>query len=382
MKKRQHYSNASIPNLTMGIDLGDRRSRIYVVDVRGERVAEGWASMTREGLSKWLGKYPDARVVMEAGTHSPWVSRLAKEGGHETFVANPSELYGRKRRKRRNDKLDAEKLARVGRADPALLYPIQHRGEEAQADLAVLRSRDQLVQARTQLITHVRNSVKSIGDRLPKCDTDVFARRMRDALPALLRPALDPVVEQIAALTEAIDAFDRTIERELERKYPETERLRQVKGVGSLTAMAYVLVLEDPKRFPRVREAGSYVGLVPRLDETGESQPQLRITKAGDELVRRYLVQAAHYILGPFGPDTDLRRWGMALFERGGKNAKKRAAVAVARKLSVLLMRLWASGTVYEPLRSARVREQARESRSVPREARENHATQPARQVA
>jgi transposase len=368
MKKRSRYSNASIPNLTMGIDLGDRRSRVYVVDASGERVAEGWASTTREGLCKWFGKYAGARVVMETGTHSPWASRLAEESGHETFVANPSELYGPKRRKRRNDKLDAEKLARLGRADPALLYPIRHRGEEAQADLAVLRSRDQLVQARTQMVSHVRSTVKSIGERLPKCDTGVFARRMREALPEQLRPALEPVVEQIAALTEAIDRFDLMIEREMERKYPETERLRQVKGVGSLTAMAYVLVLEDPARFPRVREVGSHVGLVPRLDDTGNSQPQLRITKAGDELLRRYLVQAAHYILGPFGPDTDLRRWGMALAERGGKNAKKRAAVAVARKLSVLLMRLWASGAVYEPLRNALAREQAHAGQRVPAE--------------
>jgi transposase len=262
-----------------------------------------------------------------------------------------------------------------------LLYPIQHRGESAQADLAVLRSRDHLVKVRTQLVNHVRDSVKSIGERLPKCDTDVFARRIREALPPLLRPALEPMVEQIAAVTEAIDGFDQMIEWELEQKYPGTDRLRQVKGVGPLTAMAYVLVLEDPKRFPRVREVGSHVGLVPRLDDTGQSQPQLRITKAGDELLRRYLVQAAHYILGPFGPDTDLRRWGVALAERGGKNAKKRAAVAVARKLSVLLMRLWASGAVYEPLRNAKAREQAHAGQSVPAEA-ENHMAQEEPQVA
>jgi transposase len=318
---------------------------------------------------------------MEAGTHSPWVSRLSEESQHETFVANPSELYGPKRRKRRNDDLDAQKLGRLGRADPALLYPIRHRGEEAQADLAVLRSRDQLVKVRTQLINHVRDSVKSIGQRLPKCDTGVFARRVQEEIPQAMRRALEPVVEQIAGLTEAINGFDRRIEREMEQKYPETEGLRQVKGVGSLTATAYVLVLEDPKRFPRVREVGSYVGLVPRLDDTGESHPQLRITKAGDELLRRYLVQAAHYILGPFGPDTDLRRWGLALAERGGKNAKKRAAVAVARKLSVLLMRLWASGAVYEPLRNAALREQGREGPSVPGEV-ESHAAQEEGRVA
>jgi len=350
MKTQQR--DTVFPNLTMGIDLGDRRSRIHVLDRQAETVAAGWAATTHVGLAEWLVKYPGARVVMEAGTHSPWVSRLAKAGGHETIVANPSELYGRKRRKRRNDKLDAENLARLGRADPALLHPIHHRGEQAQVDLAVLQSRDALVKARTLLIGHMRGSVKAIGARLPQCDAHSFARRMEGEIPDALRPALDPVLKQIAELTERIRALDKSIEKKQERAYPETERLRQVKGVGPLTALAFVLVLEDPKRFLRARAVGSYVGLVPRLDESSEFQPQLRITKAGNELLRRYLVQAAHFILGPFGPDTDLRRWGFSLMERGGKNAKKRAVVAVARKLSVLLLRLWVTGATYEPLRN------------------------------
>lgn len=361
MKKRQKDRYA-ISNLTIGIDLGDRRNRVYVLDAEGQCVEEGWVSTTREALSEWLGKYSRARVVIEAGTHSPWISRLAAEAGHEVVVANPSEVYGPKRRKRRNDKLDAEKLARLGRADPALLYPIQHRGERAQLDLAVIQSRDALVKVRTQLVSHVRGSVKSVGYRLPACDTRVFARRMKEEIPEELQAALEPVMQQIATLTEAINDFDSKIEKKVEAEYPETASLRQVTGVGALTAMTYVLVLEDAKRFPRAREVGSYLGLVPRLDESGEYQPQLRITKAGSELLRRYLVQAAHYILGPFGPDTDLRRWGLELMARGGKNSKKRAIIAVARKLSVLLLRLWSTGATYEPLRSERQQDASNES--------------------
>jgi transposase len=233
------------------------------------------------------------------------------------------------------------------------LAPIRHRGEKAQTDLALIQARDALVKVRSQLIAHVRGSVKAFGARLPQCDAHAFARRVRDELPAELKEALGPVVEQIGALTEQIGHFDRKVKELAERAYPETERIQQVAGVGALTALTYVLVIEDPKRFRRSRDVGSYVGLVPRLDESGDSQPQLRITKAGSELLRRYLVQAAHYILGPFGPDTDLRRWGLALMARGGKNAKKRAIIAVARKLSVLLHRLWITGAAYEPLRQA-----------------------------
>jgi transposase len=354
MQKRE-YSTA-IPNLTIGVDLGDKRSRVYVVNVAGERVQEGWVRTTREDWLQFLGRQPSrVRVVMEAGTHSPWMSREAEALGHEMIVANPSELYGRKRRKRRNDKLDAEKLARLGRADPKLLYPIFHRAESAQVDLAVLKSRDMLVRARTKLIGHVRGTVKAVGERLPECEAEAFARRAKDELPESLEPALQPILEQIQSLSDRIRSLDKRIEQRTAEAYPETERLRQVKGVGPLTALAYVLVVEDPSRFPRSRDVGSFVGLVPRLDESGDSSPQLRITKAGDEFLRRLLVQSAHYILGPFGPDTDLRYWGLMLVARGGKHAKKRATIAVARKLAVLLHRLWASGSEYIPLRDEQI---------------------------
>ncbi len=343
-------SRSAIPNLTVGIDLGDRRSRVYVVDEAGERVDARWVRTTREALGAWLPQYPGARVVLEVGAHSPWVSRLGEALGHEVLVANSSE-YRRKRGRRRNDKLDAEQLARLGRADPKLLCPIRHRGEAAQVDLAVLHARDALMAARTQLVNHVRGTVKAIGERLPACSADAFASRMAGALPAGLQPALEPVMQQIAAVTEQLKTFDQTIARRTRAAYPETERLRQIVGVGPLTALCYVLVLERPTRFARRRAVGSYLGLVPRLDESGDVSPQLGITKAGDALLRRYLVQASHYILGPFGPDTDLRRWGLRLMERGGKNAKKRAVVAVARKLAVLLHRLWATGEAYVPRR-------------------------------
>ena len=126
--------------------------------------------------------------------------------------------------------------------------------------------------------------------------------------------------------------------------------MRQVKGVGPITALAYGLTLENAEHFAKSRAVGPYLGLVPKQEDSGESQPQLGISKAGDTMVRKLLVGSAHYILGPFGPDTDLRGYGLRLCERGGKNAKKRAAVAVARKLAVLLHRLWVSGEVYEPL--------------------------------
>jgi transposase len=234
--------------------------------------------------------------------------------------------------------------------DPKLLAPIEHRGEGSQAMLAVVRSRDILVQVRTKLANHVRGVVKSFGERMASCSA-ASLHKHADQIPKQLRPALLPVMEEIRELASRIKEYEQTIERACREEYPETEVLREVPGVGPVTSLAYVLTLEDPKRFKKSRSVGAYIGFVPRLGQTGATDPQLPITKAGDPYLRRLLVGCAHYILGPFGPDTDLRRWGLKLAERGGKNAKKRAAVSVARKVAVLLHHLWSTGEVYEPLR-------------------------------
>jgi len=294
------------------------------------------------------------RIAIETGTHSPWVSRLLEEYGHEVLVANSRKLRLIYSNKRKTDEVDAENLARLARLDPKLLYPLKHRGEESQAHMAIIRSREALVSCRTQLVNHVRGAVKSFGARLPKCPARSFHKRAKEHIPEALRPALGPVLEQIASLTERIRGYDRKLETVRQERYPETELLRQVEGIGPLTALTFVLTLEDPHRFEKSRSVGAYLGLVPATDRSGERDPQRRISKEGDEMLRKLLVSSAHYILGPFGSDSDLRRHGEKIASRGGKNAKKRAVVAVARKLAVLLHSLWVSGEVYEPLRNAR----------------------------
>ena len=286
---------------------------------------------------------------MEAGTHSPWVSREVEALRHEVVVANPAEIYGNRRRKKRNDKSDAEFLARQGRADVSLLHPIRHRGAEAQAHLAILRARDQLVRTRTRLVCHIRGAVKSQGSRISRCSVEAFHRRAAREIPEDIRLAMTPLLEVIEDLTKRIRAFDREIERMAIETYPEAARLRAPKGVGALTVLGFMLIVEDPERFAKSRDVGAFFGLVPRLDASSGSDPQLRITKAGDELGRRLLVGAAQYIMGPFGPECDLRRYGEAIASRGGKNAKKRAVVAVARKLAVMLHHLWLTGKSYDP---------------------------------
>ena len=277
-------------------------------------------------------------------------------------MANARKLRPTYANKRKTDEVDAENLARLARVDPKLLYPLKHRGEESQAHMAIIRSRQALVDCRTQLVNHVRGAVKSFGARLPKCPARSFHKRAPEHIPEALLPALGPIVEQIGSLTERIRQYDRQLETISKERYPETELLRQVEGIGPLTALTFVLTLEDPYRFEKSRSVGAYLGLVPARDQSGDRDPQKRISKEGDEMLRKLLVSSAHYILGPFGSDSDLRRHGQKIASRGGKNAKKRAAVAVARKLCVLVHRLWVSGEVYDPLYNTHRRQEQKEA--------------------
>jgi transposase len=342
------------PNTTAGLDLGDKYSYLCLIDTEsGEVIEEGRLHTTPEAFSRRFASERPTRIAIEAGTHSPWASRVLEECGHEVLIANPRKLRLIYANRRKTDEVDAENLARLARLDPKLLYPLKHRGEDSQAHMAIVRSRQALVDCRTQLVNHVRGAVKSFGHRLPKCPARSFHKRAPEHVPGALLPALGPILEQIGSLTERIREYDRKLETVCQEHYrPETELLRQVEGIGALTALTFVLTLEDPHRFEKSRSVGAYLGLVPSTDRSGERDPQKRISKEGDEMLRKLLVGSAHYILGPFGSDSDLRRHGEKIASRGGKNAKKRAAVAVARKLAVLLHSLWVSGEAYEPLRN------------------------------
>ena len=343
------------PAVTVGLDVGDRYTHIHALGGGGEVLRERRVRTAAAALGAALTGLPRSRVVLEAGPRPPWLSRVVAELGHEVVVANPRQVALIARSQRKTDRLDAEWLARLGRFDPQLLAPIRHRSEQSQHDLAVVRARDALVRSRTLLINHVRGAVKACGAALPSCTAKAFHRKVADHIPGGLRPALLPLVEAVGELTARIAAAGREVEALCEA-HPETAALRQVTGVGPITALTFVLTVEDPSRFPQNREVGAYLGLVPRQRESGERAPQLGIGKSGDAGLRRLLVQAAHYILGPFGPDTDLRRWGERYAAAGAGNAKKRAVVAVARRLAVLLLALWKSLRTAAPRRGPRSR--------------------------
>ena len=342
--------------LTAGLDLGDLYTQLCVLDEQGQVVEEARVLSTPKAFKQRFRAMPPARLVLEAGTHSPWASRLLESLGHEVIVANPRMLrfiYGNDSK---NDRADAAYLARVGKLDPGLLHPLVHRSEEGQAHRALLRSREALVGSRARLIIHARSLVKPFGARLPRCSTDAFATKVLDHVPEILRPALEPVISIISALSLQIRELDQKIERLARDTYPETALLARCRE--------WDISPHSPTFLPwRIRlVSGGHGPWAPTLAfDLGKTspealKPQLPITKAGDRMLRRLLVECSQRMLTTRAADTDLRRWGLKLAERGGKAGRKRAAVAVARKLSVLLLRLWMTGEVYEPLRNAKKR--------------------------
>jgi len=333
----------------IGVDLGDGHSQLCVLDVGGEVLEESRVPTTATAFTRRFVGQPRSRVVLETGTHANWVHDLLAKAGHEVVVANARKVRAISANERKSDRVDARMLARLGRADVALLCPVKVRAQDLRQDLALVRARAALIVSRTMLVNCARGLAKAAGHKLRSSSAASFHKQ---ELHETLRAALAPMLELLEQTTDKIAAYDKAIDRLCEERYPQTKLLRQVKGVGPLSALCFVLTIGDPTRFRHARDVGAYVGLVPRRDQSGGKDPQLRISKTGDPMLRTLLVQCAHHILGRFGADCDVRRFGLKLASRGDKNAKKRAVVATARKLSVLLLALLRSAEVYEPLRN------------------------------
>lgn len=336
--------------ITIGLDLGNRTSHAAILDREtGELVREEVAT-TPVAMADFLAHYPGARLVIEVGAHSRWVQKLAQDMDLNVINANPRQLALITRSQKKNDKKDALLLAQIGAGAPQILGHVQHRSPQAHADLAVIKTRAKLVRTRSEYVTAIRGLVKTVGVQIDACDATYFFRKAPAQIPAELSVACNPLIEMLTLLHEQILGLDKVLKKIAER-YPAVDYLTQIDRVGTLTALSYVLIIEDPKRFSKNRTVGSYVGLTPRIKDSGDRTTQLGITKAGDTELRRHLCLVAHQILSSVGKDCALKRWGLELCKRGGKNAKKRAVCAVARKLSVLMLALWRSGETYDPMR-------------------------------
>ena len=314
---------AVVSGFTLGLDLGDRAHHVCVLDATGQIVREASLPNSRPALAELLAEFPHATVALEAGTHSPWISRYLTDCGATVLVANPRKLHAISRCERKCDRRDAQMLARLARVDAALLHPIQHGTAQAQHDLLGLKLRDALVRTRVNLINAVRFTLKSLGHPVRNPSSESFHKMVLADVPADCLPVVQPLLTVLAQVTEQIKGMERDLVQRSKRDYPATQRLQQITGVGPLTALCFVLKIGDPERFSRGRDVGAYLGLCPRRDQSGGTDKQLRISKCGDGLLRRLLVSAAHYVLGPYGPACALREHGQRLTGTGSAREKE-----------------------------------------------------------
>lgn len=339
---------------TIGLDLGDTKSTYCVMDAEGRIISESSIVTSRDALTSKFGAMKRARIVLEACGQSNWIAKLLESFGHEVVVANPRQLHLISKSVKKTDRNDARLLARIGRVDLALLQPTHRRGELSIETRTVLNSRRKLVESRTCLINSVRSAAKGVGQKLPSCNSDDFVACASSGLQPKLRALLQPTIDALVVLQQQIERYDEEIAQRCDKSLPQTELLRSIYGVGPQLALGYVAAIDDPSRFARSRDVGPYFGITPRRDQSGDSDPKLRISKHGDGSVRSLLVCAATHIMRTHAPDSDLKRFGEKVQGPSPTpRARARARIAVARKLAVLMHRLLKTGEVYEPLHAA-----------------------------
>lgn len=343
-----HHSEAVLA----GIDLGAKHSEICWLDIDGEVVERRRIATRAVQLEKTFGARPAMLVVIESGGQSNWVRRRLEALGHAVTVADARRVKLICETHSKDDKRDARLLAQIALRWPELLNPVKPRSLESEQGRALLQAREALVGVRAKLINCVRGQAKSFGDRLPGCSAEAFAHKAGPALPPELRLTLGPLLLEIAHLSAQIKVYDKRVMELCNGPYAAAaKRLRSIRGVGPVTALTFVLELDnDASRLRNSRAAGALVGLRPSRRESGESKPELGITKVGNTMLRKLLVQCAQYILSRNGEDSALRRWGLGLAAgKGGKRGKRCAVVATARKLAVLLHTLWRKDEDYDP---------------------------------
>ena len=333
-----------------GLDISQKTIEIFAV-MGEEGYSMGKISNDRKCLEEFFDRLPApanaVTVVLETGTHSAWISRCLEGRGIEVIVAHARDLAFIYQGTKKSDRIDAEKLARVARADKKLLHPVKLMDRKRQEALLAIKARDLLVKNRTCIISAIRGFLRSFGIDDHEYSHEVI-NQIYPVLPKEIRLNLRGLFTALTAINNCIKDYDRRIAK-ITQGYPETRTLQQIKGVGPLIALTFALVIGDPKRFTS-RECSSYTGLVPKRDQSGEVDKQLGITKCGNKLLRRLLIQGAQYIMGPFGEDCDLRDFGNRIARRGGSISRKKASVAVARKLAITMLALWRNPNVtYDP---------------------------------
>lgn len=330
-----------------GLDVSDKLTHVCVTDASGLVLWAGSCATDPEVIARTLkSRAPGlARVILETGPLSAFLYHGLVERGVPAICVCARHAKGvLSARVNKSDPHDAEGLSQMART--GWFKAIRIKDEATHMDRARLKIRDQLIDARQAMAGQLRGLLKLFGLRLGQATTPGKRRERLEALFAQkpeLAPILGPLIESIEALEVQIARSSRALVAAAQAD-PVTARLMTAPGVGPITALVFKTSIEDPGRFARGEDAGAFAGLAPRRNQSGERDCKGRISKAGDPMLRSALYEAANCLLARVKRPCALRDWGQKLAQAKGP---KRARVAVARKLAILLHRLWLSQTEF-----------------------------------
>lgn len=335
----------------VGLDVSEKYIQYCELTTDGTLEDEGRFANTRERLRKRFTREP-VTIALEVGSHSRWIAEELVGLGHHVMVLDPRRLKMISDTVYKTDKRDAETLALLALECPRLLKTVEPRGDREQLSLTLVRTRQHLVEMRTKATNSVRGLLKPWGVRVgKKGGSPNFPAEVRKVAPEVLVDILNPQLRVIEELNRAVKELDHQVKTRLPEVAPDALHLLEIDGVGPTTLLYFVSLVGDPHRFPKSRNIGSYFGLCRRLDDSGDKKSERGITKAGDTYMRVLLANCASHIIGPFGKDCDLRRWGVRL-AGNSKAQRKRARTAVSRKLAVIMLSMWKTGQAYVPFRN------------------------------
>lgn len=335
--------------IVVGVDVSEKHLNLCEIDGDDAVCESRMANSSKKLLEHFQGK-AKRRIIIEVGAHTRWIAELLEQLGHQVLIVDPRRTKLISGSLYKDDRIDAMTLAMLGRDAPALLKTVPLRRLESQMVLTLVRARASAVKGRTRIVNTVRGVLKPYGYTIPKDSRGAtFTAYIRETLDQALLRIVEPLLVLIETFNAQIKRYDDDVALVLPRLAPDTVHLTQINGVGALTVLYFVALIGDPHRFASNRDIGPYLGLCRKRQDSGDYKSELGITKAGDSLMRALLANCASYLLGPFGQDSDIRRWGLKKVGGGSRAEKKKAKIAVARKLAVVMLTLWKTGRPYTP---------------------------------
>lgn len=320
----------------VAMDVHDEYSQVCVMNQAREILMEAKIPTTRQALNDFFRQREKSMVIYEAGPHALWISELLGSLGHETIACHARRVRLIAESRNKNDRVDAEVLARLSLSDLELIKPIQQRSRQTLDQRSIVHARAALVETQKRLRTMLRGMVKPFGVRLATGKKRALAELATAKLPEHAAQSIDAILKTLSVLAEQIQKLTERVEQ-LADSHPAAARLQTIPGVGPLVSLSYIHAIEDPARFSRT-DIGPYLGLTPsNRSSAGKKLAPKEKGRPGDPYVRSLLVQSAWTLMNSRS-QSDLARWGRRLSERIGG---KKAAIALARKIATLMHHLW-----------------------------------------